>query len=181
MSATGSGGAEAETPACGAAGRPLRLLVLCTHNSARSQMGEGWLRHHADRLDLDAEVWSAGTEATRVKPDAVAVMAELGLDISGHASKTLWDVPDPWSFDVVLTVCDDANESCPAYPAAATRLHVSFPDPSGQDLEAWRSVRDALDGTMRRLAETLAQGRTPREADLVPDADRAESQQGEVP
>lgn len=144
-------------------------------------MGEGWLRHHAERRDLDAEVWSAGTEATRVAPDAVAVMAELGIDISGHASKTLWDVPDPWRFDVVLTVCDDANESCPTYPAAATRLHVSFPDPSGQDLEAWRSVRDALNEAMRRLAETLASGRTPRDADLAPHAGRAAAEQGEAP
>lgn len=148
---------------------PLRLLVLCTHNSARSQMGEGWLRHHAGRLGLNAEVWSAGTEATRVKPEAITAMGEVDVDISRHASKTLWDVPDPWAFDVVLTVCDDANESCPAYPADSTRLHVSFPDPSGHDLQTWRSVRDALGDTMRRLAEALARGATPREADLVPD------------
>jgi len=141
--------------------RPLRLLVLCTHNSARSQMGEGWLRHHAARIGLEAEVWSAGTEATRVKPDAIAAMAEVGIDLTGHASKTLWDLPDPWAFDVVLTVCDDANETCPVYPAATTRLHVSFPDPSGQGLDAWRRVRDALGDTMRRLAETLARGETP--------------------
>lgn len=141
--------------------RPLRLLVLCTHNSARSQMGEGWLRQHAARLGLDAEVWSAGTEATRVKPDAIEAMAEVGIDITGHAAKTLWDVPDPWAFDVVLTVCDDAHETCPVYPAATARLHVSFPDPSGQGPDAWRRVRDALGDTMRRLAETLARGGTP--------------------
>ncbi len=148
-------------------GAPLRLLVLCTHNSARSQMGEGWLRHHARRLDLNAEVWSAGTEATRVKPEAVEVMQEVDIDLSGHASKTLWDVPDPWSFDVVLTVCDDANETCPAYPAETTRLHVSFMDPSGNDLATWREVRDALGDTARRLVEVLARGETPREDDLV--------------
>lgn len=153
--------------------RPLRLLVLCTHNSARSQMGEGWLRHHARRLGLDAEVWSAGIEATRVKPEAATVMREVGIDLSGNASKTLWEVPDPWSFDVVLTVCDDANEACPAYPAETTRLHASFPDPSGEDLEAWRRVRDAVGETMRRLAEALARGETPREGALAHDAGRA--------
>lgn len=136
-------------------------------------MGEGWLRHHAGRLGLNAEVWSAGTEATRVEPDAVAVMREVGIDLSGHASKTLWDVPDPWRFDLVLTVCDDANEACPAYPAETTRLHASFPDPSGKDLVAWRAVRDAVGETMRRLAEALARGETPREDALVQDVGRA--------
>lgn len=74
----------------------MRILVLCTHNSARSQMAEGWLRHHAREAGLDAEVHSAGTEATRVKPEAIEAMRELGIDISSHASKTLYDVPDPW-------------------------------------------------------------------------------------
>lgn len=151
-----------------AAVRPLRLLVLCTHNSARSQMGEGWLRHHAAQVGLDADVWSAGTEATRVKPDAIAAMQEVGIDLSGHASKTLWEVPDPWTFDVVLTVCDDAHETCPAYPAATTRLHVSLPDPSGQDRNAWRSVRDALGETCRQLAEVLARGEAPTSEAIAP-------------
>ena len=149
-------------------GRRLRILVLCTHNSARSQMGEGWLRHHAARLGLDAEAWSAGTEATRVKPDAVTVMKEVGIDLSDHAPKTLWDVPNPWRFDVVLTVCDDANETCPAYPAQTTRLHVAFPDPSGHDLATWREVRDALDDTARRLVEILLRGETPTEKAIAP-------------
>ncbi len=116
----------------------MRILVLCTHNSARSQMAEGWLRHHAREAGLEADIHSAGTEATRVKPEAVEAMREVGVDISGHASKTLHDLPDPWGFDLVLTVCDAANEACPAYPARTTRLHVSFPDPSGQDPERWR-------------------------------------------
>ena len=111
--------------------RPLRLLVLRTHNSARSQRGAGWLRPHAARLGLDAEVWSAGTEATRVKPDAIEAVTEVGIDTTGHASKTLGDVPDPSASDVVLTVCDDTNETCPVYLAETTRLHVSFPDPTG--------------------------------------------------
>ena len=137
---------------------PVRLLVLCTHNSARSQMGEGWLRHHARRVGLDAEVFSAGTVATRVKPDAITVMAEVGIDLTTHTSKTLDDLSDPWAFDVVVTVCDDANEACPVYPARTTRLHVAFPDPSGKGLDAWRAVRDAIGAAMARLAEALARG-----------------------
>jgi arsenate reductase len=133
-------------------------------------MAEGWLRRHAERLGLDAEVWSAGTEATRVKPEAVEAMAEVGIDLAGHASKTLWDVPDPWAFDVVLTVCDDANETCPAYPARTTRLHASFPDPSGEGPDAWREVRDALGETSRRLVEALARGASPTGETLVGDA-----------
>jgi arsenate reductase len=146
----------------------MRILVLCTHNSARSQMAEGWLRHHAREAGLDAEVHSAGTEATRVKPEAIEAMRELGIDISSHASKTLHDVPDPWGFDLVLTVCDAANEACPAYPAKTTRLHVSFPDPSGQGPERWREVRDAIGATSRQLVRALDEGRTPSESELVP-------------
>lgn len=141
----------------------MRLLVLCTHNSARSQMAEGWLRHHASEAGLDLEVHSAGTEATRVKPEAIEVMREVGVDISGHASKMLADLLDRWSFGLVLTVCDSANEACPAYPAATTRLHVSFPDPSGQDLDRWREVRDAIGEMSRALVRALAKGRVPAE------------------
>lgn len=108
-----------------------RVLILCTHNSARSQMAEGWVRHHADEAGLKIEVWSAGTEKTKVKAEATLVMLEVGIDLGGHRSKTLFELPDPWNFDIVLTVCDSANEACSAYPAQSTRLHVSFPDPSG--------------------------------------------------
>lgn len=147
--------------------RRLRLLVLCTHNSARSQMAEGWLRRHAEAAGLAAEVWSAGTEATRVKDEAIEVMDEVGIDLSTHTSKTLWDIPDPWGFDVVVTVCDSANEACPAYPAQTTRLHVSFPDPSGLDLDAWRRVRDAIGAMGERLVAVLSRGGTPRKEDLA--------------
>ena len=116
----------------------------------------------------ETEVRSAGTEATRVKPDATEAMAVVVIDPAGHASKTLWDVPDPWAFDVVLTVCDDANEACPVYPAETIRPHVSFPDPTGQGSDAWRRVRDAPGGTMRRLVETLARRETPKSEVLVP-------------
>lgn len=145
-----------------------RVLVLCTHNSARSQMAEGWIRHYATQAGLELEVWSAGTEQTKVKADAITVMNEVGIDLSTHISKTLYDVPDPWSFDVVITVCDSANETCPAYPAKTTRLHVSFPDPSGQSLERWREVRDALEEMAQNLVTVLEQNKTPTEEDLRP-------------
>ncbi len=136
----------------------MRLLVLCTHNSARSQMAEGWLRYWARELGLEAEVFSAGTEATFVKPDAIAAMNEVGIDISGHTSDTLYNLPDPWNFDFVWTVCDSANESCPAYPAKTHRLHLAFPDPSGKGPEAWATARDAIGGASKRIAELLKAG-----------------------
>ena len=145
----------------------MRVLILCTHNSARSQMAEGWVRHYALELSADVEVTSAGTEKTKVKPEAVEVMQEVGIDLSDHSSKTLFELPDPWAFDVVVTVCDSANEACPAYPAQTTRLHVSFPDPSGQSLSRWREVRDALGGMSRVLVEALAKGETPTEEMFV--------------
>jgi arsenate reductase (thioredoxin) len=123
-----------------------RVLFLCTHNSARSQMAEGLLRHLAgDRF----EVMSAGTEATRVRPLAVRAMGEVGVDISGQESKALNRYLDE-TFDYVITVCDDANEACPFFPGAANRLHWSFEDPSRVEgseedrLAVFRSVRDRI-------------------------------------
>lgn len=136
----------------------MRILTLCTHNSARSQMAEGWLRYYAAKVGLKAEIFSAGTEKTFVKPDAISVMAEVPIDLSNHSSKTLEDIPDAFNFDVVLTVCDAANETCPLYPAQTTRLHVSFPDPSGQDLDRWREVRDAIGVTCERLIMRIHNG-----------------------
>jgi arsenate reductase len=123
-----------------------RVLFLCTHNSARSQMAEGLLRHlSGDRF----EVMSAGTEATHVKPQAIEVMGEIGVDISSQESKTLEHyLGEP--FDYVVTVCDAADEACPVFPGAKSRLHWSFRDPSqatGTDeeqLEAFRKVRDEI-------------------------------------
>ena len=123
-----------------------RVLFLCTHNSARSQMAEGLLRYLAgDRY----EVYSAGTEATSVRPEAVAAMGEVGIDISLQESETLERyLGQP--FDCVITVCDDANEACPVFPGAESRLHWSFTDPSqatGTDEERlgmFRRVRDQL-------------------------------------
>ena len=123
-----------------------RILFLCTHNSARSQMAEGLLRHLAgDRF----EVFSAGTQATVVQPMAIRVMAELGIDISGQKSKTLDRYLDK-SFDAVITVCDRANEACPVFNRALRRLHWSLPDPSQatryeeEQLAKYRQVRDAI-------------------------------------
>ncbi|GLV48096.1 arsenate reductase [Thermus sp. LT1-2-5] len=144
----------------------MRVLLLCTHNSARSQMAEAWLRHFAQELGLALEVHSAGTEKAFVKEEAKRVMAEVGLDLSGHRSKTLLEVPDPWNFDLVLTVCDQAKEACPAYPAKTEKRHVSFPDPTGQPLEEWRRVRDALGRMCRHLAESLKKGEIPSDEAL---------------
>ena len=144
----------------------VRILVLCTHNSARSQMMEGWLRRDLAGAGVAAEVWSAGTERTRVKSEAVRVMAEAGVDLTGHRSKALFELPDPWNFDLVLTVCDAAAEVCPAYPARTRRLHVGLPDPSGRELDEWRRVRDAVGRVSAALARALAAGRWPEEAEL---------------
>jgi arsenate reductase (thioredoxin) len=128
-----------------------RVLSLCTHNSARSQMAEGLLRHLAgDRF----EAYSAGTEATYVRPLAIRAMDEIGVDISGQESKTL-DRYLGEPFDFVITVCDDANEACPFFPGATTRLHWSLPDPSAakgseeEQLAVFRSVRDAIRDRMQ--------------------------------
>ena len=129
-----------------------RVLFLCTHNSARSQMAEGLLRHLAGGR---FEAASAGTEATSVRPEAVAAMAEIGSDISSQESKTL-DRYLEEPFDYVVTVCDDANEACPFFPGAKERLHWSLPDPSragGTDeerMEVFRSVRDRLKERIER-------------------------------
>jgi len=128
-----------------------RFLFLCTHNSARSQMAEGLLRHMSgDRF----EVMSAGTEATHVRPLAIRAMGEVGVDISAQESETLGRyLREP--FDYVITVCDDANEACPFFPGAANRLHWSFEDPSKAEgseeerLAVFRSVRDQIRDRMQ--------------------------------
>jgi len=128
-----------------------RVLFLCTHNSARSQMAEGLLRAWAgDRY----EVFSAGTQATGVRPLAISAMDELGIDISGHTSKTVQTF-DGQAFDYAVTVCDDSKEACPFFPNATTQLHWSFEDPSAasgsddQRLAVFRRVRDQIAGRIR--------------------------------
>lgn len=123
-----------------------RVLFLCTHNSCRSQMAEGLLRHDlGDRY----EVFSAGTEATRVNPRAKQSMAEIGIDISRQHSKTL-DQFDGQPFDCVVTLCGDANEKCPLFVGGVERMHRGFEDPSrteGSEEEImadFRRVRDEI-------------------------------------
>src|SRR5437763_1106906 len=123
-----------------------RVLFICTHNSARSQMAEGLLRQlGGERF----EVFSAGTEATQVRPLAIRAMAELGIDISRHESKTL-DRYQGEPFDEVITVCDTAAEACPVFPDASHRRHWSLEDPSkatgseAEQLAVYRRVRDEL-------------------------------------
>jgi len=125
---------------------PQRVIFVCTHNSARSQMAEGMLRAWGgDRF----EVFSAGTEATRVRPEAIAVMAEIGIDIRAQASKAL----EPFlgePFDWLVTVCDQARESCPTIPGVRKQAHWSIDDPSDVEgdeearLRAFREARDEL-------------------------------------
>lgn len=127
-------------------GMKQRVLFLCTHNSARSQMAEGWLRQLAGE-HFDA--YSAGTEATLVRPLAIQAMAEVGIDISQQQSKTLNRyLNEP--FDEVITVCDAAAEVCPVFTGAKRQRHWSFPDPSQargseeEQLAVYRRVRDAI-------------------------------------
>ena len=122
-----------------------RVLFLCTHNSARSQMAEGILRNlYGDRF----EVFSAGTEPSRVNPFAIKAMSELGIDISAHKSKSI-NCFEGTQMDYVVTVCDNAKESCPTYPGVNV-IHKGFRDPSqfrGKDeeiLEGFRTIRDEI-------------------------------------
>lgn len=129
-----------------------RVLFLCTHNSARSQIAEGLLRHLAgDRF----ESFSAGTEKTRVHPLAIQAMADLGVDLTSHSSKLVDDFRDQ-QFDYVVTVCDRANETCPFFPTHGERLHWSFEDPSaatGTDAEKLAEFRRIRDQIRERLTE----------------------------
>lgn len=124
----------------------MKVLILCTGNSARSQMAEGLLRS-LSRGGL--EVHSAGTKPSRVNPLAIEAMKELGMDISSHRSKSVEEFAGQ-TFDVVITVCDNARESCPVFPGAPERIHWSFPDPAAvegthdEKLQAFRAVRDDL-------------------------------------
>ncbi|MFC3861839.1 arsenate reductase ArsC [Deinococcus antarcticus] len=136
-----------------------RVLILCTHNSARSQMAEGLTREAARRAGLELDVHSAGTEATRVKDEAKTVMADLGIDLSGHTSKTMHDVPDAQNFDYVITVCDSANYACPVYPGETERRHYPFTDPSGGSLERWREVRDQMKVQFDAFVDALSKGK----------------------
>ena len=133
-----------------------RVLILCTGNSARSQMAEGLLRHFAgDRF----EVFSAGVEPSFVRSQAIAVMKELGIDISQHRSKSVNEFLDE-QFDYVITVCDHANQRCPVFPGLTARIHSSIDDPvvSGDEetqLNAFRRARDELRQRLREFADQI--------------------------
>lgn len=138
---------------------PIRVLFLCTHNSARSQMAEGLLRQFGAHRFL---AFSAGTEATRVRPEAIQVMGELGVDISGQASKTV----EPFvgqAIDWVVTVCDQAREACPTLPGVSHQLHWSIDDPAAvngsreERLAAFRRARDELASRIRAFVVERAQ------------------------
>lgn len=141
-----------------AADRRPRVLFLCTHNSARSQIAEGLLRHLAGD---NFEVHSAGTEATSVKPEAIAAMDEIGADVSGQESKTLERYLGE-SFEYVITVCDAANEACSVFPGAKIRLHWSFEDPSqatGTEEEGLKLFRRVRDEIRERIEGSLSRRR----------------------
>ena len=133
----------------------MRVLILCTGNSARSQMAEGLLRHDAGNV---YKVFSAGTKPSHVRPEAIAVMREVGIDISGHRSKSVDEFAGQ-DFDYVITVCDNAKESCPLFPAKTKRVHWSIEDPAavqgsqGEALTAFRRVRDELRARLHAFAQ----------------------------
>ncbi len=133
----------------------MKVLILCTGNSARSQMAEGLLRHDAGNA---YEVSSAGINPTHVRPEAIAVMREVGIDISGHRSKSVDEFAGQ-DFDYVITVCDNAKQSCPFFPAKTKRIHWSIEDPAAvqgseeERLAAFRRIRDELRAQLQTFAE----------------------------
>jgi len=137
-----------------------RVLFLCTHNSARSQIAEGLLRALSNS---SVDVFSAGTEATSVRPEAIIVMHEVGINILGQESKTLERYrTEP--FDLVITVCDSANDACPIFPNVQEQWHWSIDDPSkveGVEAERLNAFRRARDELRQRIEETILVNRIP--------------------
>ena len=133
----------------------MRVLILCTGNSARSQMAEGLLRHDGG---ASFQVASAGTKPSHLRPEAIAAMREIGIDISGHWSKSVDEFAGQ-AFDYVITVCDNAKESCPIFPATTKRIHWSLEDPAAvqgseeQRLAEFRRARDQLQSLLRNFVE----------------------------
>ena len=136
--------------------RPSRVLFLCAGNSARSQMAEGFARQHAGGK---LEVYSAGTQPAPVRPEAIAVMREAGIDISGQRSKGLDEVPA--EVEVVVTLCQEAAEACPFFSGSPRHAHWALPDPAAaqgapeQVLQVYREVRDTVAGLVRALVLEL--------------------------
>ncbi len=134
----------------------IKVLILCTGNSCRSQMAEGILRYYGrDRFD----VFSAGTKPSIVNKTAIKVMQEIGIDISGHRSKSINEFAGQ-SFDTIITVCDHAKESCPVFPGKSKQLHWGFPDPphekeiTAEVLNEFRKVRDMIHERFKKAAES---------------------------
>jgi arsenate reductase len=139
----------------------VKILFLCTGNSCRSQMAEGWVRHLKNDV---IEPYSAGVEPHAVDPRAIKAMAEIGIDISGQRSKSIDEIGDV-EFDYVITLCDHAQQSCPVFPAKTKVVHVGFEDPpklaanAGSEEEAmshYRRVRDEIRKFVEKLPEILA-------------------------
>ncbi len=141
----------------------IKILFLCTGNSCRSQMAEGWAKHlKSDRI----EAWSAGIETHGLNPNAVKVMAEAGVDISYHRSKNVTELMDI-DFDYVVTVCGHANETCPVFPGKAKVVHKGFDDPpllakdaktEEEVLSHYRRVRDEIKAFVEQLPRALEEG-----------------------
>ena len=142
-----------------ARGSRVRVLILCTGNSSRSQMAEGLLQHLGEG---QYEVSSAGTKPVGVNPLAIEAMRELGIDISAQRSKSVTEFAQE-TFGTVITVCDHAAEHCPAFPGAPVRLHWSLPDPAAssgtpeEKLAAFRKIRDDLERRIRELVNSASE------------------------
>lgn len=138
-----------------------KVLILCTGNSARSQMAEGLFRHEGG---AQYEIFSAGTKPSLVRPEAIAVMREIAIDISGHRSKSVAEF-EGQSFDYVVTVCDNARNNCPVFPGGTARLHWSFEDPvavegtEAERLAAFRRIRDQIYERVKAFFRDRALGR----------------------
>ncbi|MFO7496348.1 MAG: arsenate reductase ArsC [Desulfobacterales bacterium] len=141
--------------------KSLKILFLCTGNSCRSQMAEGWARHLKAR---EIEAYSAGIEKHGLNPLAVRVMAEAGVDIGDHASKTVDELPVR-NFDYVITLCGHANETCPVFPGGAKKVHVGFDDPPALAKDApseedalvhYRRVRDEIRAFIAGLPKAVS-------------------------
>jgi arsenate reductase (thioredoxin) len=133
---------------------PKRVLILCTGNSARSQMAEGILQHDSNGA---FSVESAGVKPSQVRPEAIQAMQEIGIDISGHRSKSVEEFIRQ-DFNYVITVCDNANETCPVFPGKTTRIHQNFDDPPApgakspeETLAVFRRVRDEIREWMKKF------------------------------
>jgi arsenate reductase len=142
-----------------------RVLILCTGNSARSQMAEGLLKHISQ---YKYDVFSAGTKPTIVRPEAIKALREIGIDISGNRSKSA-DEFAHLEIDYVLTVCDNAQENCPYFPARTERIHKSFEDPASVEgdeevrLSAFRRVRDAIKTYLEKFNEKILAADLPQQ------------------